>query len=1537
MVGHRPSDWHVLDLDKDPTPGDPQRVRTLAKTLHDFADDVSEALRLVKGMAGESTLAEWAGKSATVFKDEFSGVPKNLKKLEKSYGMCGDALADFWPKLERAQALADRALVKAREARQDLTSAQSKLSSADSWVTRASKEADKYKDDPTGSKSDADKPDEAKVRAATRDVQHARTAQTNAQSAVDSAQGALDAAKKMAADARKMRDDAAREAKDKIDEASDAGIQNRSWWEDVGDWFSDNWDNIVAVCKVVVAIVGIIAMVIGGPILGAIVLVAALVVLADTLYKYSKGQASLWDVGLAALDCIPGMKGLTTLGGLAKGLKGGMAAMKGIKGGLKGMATGVRGLGQSARGAIAGAAKGAYNRVKSVIKGCGDPVDIATGAMFLVQTDVELTGSLPFTVSRRASSQYCAGWWFGPSWASTLDQHLEVDDAGVVFATEDGQLLAYPAPTDTCVRHLPVAGPRWPLTLLDDGGYRIEDPVDGVFRDFGRPVKGLAPITRIHDRNANSIVFEYDAYGSPVSLRHTGGYHLRIATEAGRVTGLSMAGAADDGTDLALVRYGYTDGNLTEITDSSGTPLVLTYDARARITSWTDTNGSRYSYVYDSGGRCVAQGGEAGHLVGTFEYGSSDATWPDHSISTWTSADGSAAHYVINENSQVVAEIDPLGNVTRIAYDENHHLTAFVDALGNTTRYDNNEFGQPLVVTHPDASQTRYAYDGNQKITDLTLPDGNVWHRDYDARGNCISVCDPTGVVTRYDYDDRGHPVAVMGPASDVTRIRCDAAGIPVVLEDPLGNRYLRQHDAFGRPVEITDPLGNVTRLRWTPEGRLARRVFPDGGEESWTYDGEGNVLRHVDTEGNASAYAYTHFDLLASRTRPDGSHHEFHYDTALRLVKVTDSRGEQWQYRYDAAGRLTEEIDFDGARTMYTHDAAGRITQRVNSLGQSVSWERDRLGQALSKSADGVTTSFTYDLAGRVVRAENQAATLSMNYDSAGRLTSESTNGRTVHYEYDPSGRRISRTMPSGERSLWSYDSTGQQTQMVLSGRNVDLQYDAAGRRTGMHFDQWLSLSQEFDTRGRLLAQSATSGTGRIARRRTYTYQGDTPVSIHDQGVGTRHLGLDATGRVTTVEAHGWSESYVYDEAGNQSSAQWPSQHAGHDATGSRNYDGTRLKRAGRVRYEYDSQGRVILKQKVRLSRKPETWRYFWDAEDRLTSVLTPDGSSWRYTYDPIGRRIHKRCSDPDGAVVESTVFAWDGAVLGEQTTISSKQQNPVTLTWDHQGFRPVAQRERITAAEAPQDEIDSRFFAIITDLVGSPTDLIDETGETAWRSRSTLWGKTTWDASSSTYTPLRFPGQYFDPETELHYNYFRYYDPEVARYLTSDPLGLVPGPNAVTYVENPFVWIDPLGLSPCSPGTRDDALLALDRAEELQSLRNDYFMADLKGTTSVIGVFNSQTKQYVKRIGINGSGPMPSTWTLKPGEEFVQAPGHAEEGILGALGPNEHAVYGAASRNFCNDICLPKIDVRGIEIGGEGIRGHAPQNSAYTLFWSR
>jgi RHS repeat-associated protein len=327
------------------------------------------------------------------------------------------------------------------------------------------------------------------------------------------------------------------------------------------------------------------------------------------------------------------------------------------------------------------------------------------------------------------------------------------------------------------------------------------------------------------------------------------------------------------------------------------------------------------------------------------------------------------------------------------------------------------------------------------------------------------------------------------------------------------------------------------------------------------------------------------------------------------------------------------------------------------------------------------------------------------------------------------------------------------------------------------------------------------TGAEGRRIQHRAYSYRADgNLIGIEDRLSGTHRFDLDAPGRVTAVHAAGWTERYAYDDAGNQTQADWPTTHPGAEATGPRAYVGTRITRAGSVRYEHDALGRITLRQKTRLSRKPDTWRYEWDAEDRLTSVTTPDGTRWRYTYDPLGRRTAKlRLSEDGETVLERVDFTWDGTTLCEQTTTSSDLPNPVTLTWDHQGLRPLSQTERITAADAPQEEIDSRFFAIVTDLVGTPNELIDEQGEIAWHTRSTLWGTTAWAANSNTYTPLRFPGQYYDPETGLHYNYFRHYEPETARYLTPDPIGLTPSPNPATYVDNPHIWMDPQGLTPC------------------------------------------------------------------------------------------------------------------------------------------
>ncbi|MEU2716564.1 DUF6531 domain-containing protein [Streptomyces sp. NPDC007205] len=1035
-----------------------------------------------------------------------------------------------------------------------------------------------------------------------------------------------------------------------------------------------------------------------------------------------------------------------------------------------------------------------------------DPVDLVTGKMYLPQTDVVLPGTLPLVFTRRVESGYRLGHWFGPSWSSTVDQHLAIDAEGIVFVTEDGRLLTYSHP-EPGAPTLPTHGSsRWPLSRVDDG-YTITDPVSGRVWHFADQTEDRAVLEQIDDRNDNWLTFEYTAEGTPLAIASSAGYRLKITTAGDRITALHLAGAAKDGTDQEIKRYGYSaEGHLTEVINSSGLPLCFGYDDRGRVVSWTDTNDRSYTYEYDDRDRCIAESGSHGHMALRLSYDDTDPA-TGHRVTTTVTGEGHTRRYLINANSQVVTEIDPLGAATHFARDRCNRLLSVTDPLGHTTTYRYDDEGNLTSITRPDGRETRAEYNALGLPVKVIGTDGNTHRTAYDDRGNRTSVTDPAAQTTRFTYTQAGHLTSVTDPLGNTTTVICDRAGLPIEVTDPLGavTRYTR--DAFGRPIAITDPTGATTHLEWTVEGYLARRTAPDGATKTWTYDGEGNCTRHTDPVGGVSLFEYTHFDLLAARTGPDGARYTFDHDTELRLTKVTNPQGLTWEYAYDPVGQLVTEKDFDDRTLTYEYDAAGRLVSCRNALGEVTSFERDALGRITTKNAAGDLTTYAYDFTDHLAQATGpDGTTVTLLRDRYGRLHSETVNGRTVTYAYDTLGRRISRTTPTGAQSTWEYDAAGHRTRLTTNGRTIDFAYDEAGGELTRHIGETVTLGQTFDPLGRLTTQAVTGAAGRLLQSRAYTYRADGNLTaIDDHLSGTRRFDLDATGRVTAVHATGWTERYAYDDAGNQTTASWPAKHPGQEATGPRTYTGTRITRAGHVRYEHDVLGRITLRQKTRLSRKPDTWHYEWGAEDRLTSVITPDGTRWRYAYDPLGRRIAKLRMAEDGeTVLERVDFTWDGTTLCEQTTTSPNLTNAVTLTWDHQGLRPLAQTERIMAAHAPQEEIDSRFFAIITDLVGTPSELIDEQGDIAWHTRSTLWGTTAWTVNSTAYTPLRFPGQYYDPETGLHYNYFRHYDPETARYLTPDPLGLTPAPNPVTYVHNPHTWADPLGLTPC-----DDEIL--------------------------------------------------------------------------------------------------------------------------------
>ncbi|WP_327094680.1 DUF6531 domain-containing protein [Nocardia vinacea] len=1080
-----------------------------------------------------------------------------------------------------------------------------------------------------------------------------------------------------------------------------------------------------------------------------------------------------------------------------------------------------------------------------------DPVDIATGEFLLPETDLDLPGVLALTLRRTHSSNYRFGRWFGPSWSATLDMRLVVEHEGVTFIGEDGIMLAYPhAEVGVAVEPI-TGGQRWTLTRTEVGGYRVWDQHRELIRHFA-PESALGgidsrlgnyAISAITDRHRNRIRFHYNTDGAPVEISHSGGYRVRVETSAGRVTSLSVLGADRHGaeTSTPVRQFTYDAGELSAVINAVGATTSYTYDVEHRMTSWTDSNGNRMVNTYDESGRVIYQRGTAGVLDTDYEY----LEFPDGtgSLTTLTDSLGATTTHGFDRDLRLRDLVDPSGGRTHIDYNADRRPLKVIAPDGTVTRYRYTSDGDVSEILRPDGNSVEIEYMWRNRPTRFTDADGAVRHQEWNKNGDLAATVDAAGARTTYSYHPNGAVAEVTDAGGARTAVEVNTAGLPVRMVDPLGAVTTIERDSFGRPYEVIDPLSAVTRYEWRPDGKLLRRTDPDGYTESWTYDSEGNVLTHTTRADTVTTFDYGAFDLLQTRTEPDGSTTRYTWDTQRRLTAVTNPLGQPWSYTYDPAGRLISEIDYTGATTSYAHDQAGRIATVTPATGVSRHHTHDVLGRLTQIVADtGEWIRYTRDPAGRVLTAdtgtsETPTHTLEFIYTVTGRVASQKLDGHSVTtFEHDRQSRRTRRTTPSGATTDWHYDFTGRVRALKTNDHDITFTHDSIGRPIGWRVDE-IAIDRILTSIGYVTHQEVTAYPGtslaldlgpsvrpspRQVRSDEYIYRPDGYLTGHiatgSDGVvtGQRDFVLDAVGRVTRISSHGaLAEQYSYDALGNVTStllAADPDSDLvrppgasgitrGEDtgADNLREYRNNLLIRDGRTRYHYDRAGRLIRKTTTRLSHKPDVWHYRYNGFDQLTDVWTPDHQWWRYTYDALGRRTTKQQLTTDGTVVEQTDYTWDATHLIEQSTPSA------TTRWQYQpgSYTPITQ-------ETDQAAVDREFFAIVTDLVGTPIELIDPSnGHSTATSTTDLWGRTTWHGTAA--SPLRFPGQIHDAETGLNYNYQRVYDPATGRYLTQDPLGLAPAPNPNTYPHNPLSWSDPLGLIPEECGkrfeTRDDA----------------------------------------------------------------------------------------------------------------------------------
>jgi YD repeat-containing protein len=323
---------------------------------------------------------------------------------------------------------------------------------------------------------------------------------------------------------------------------------------------------------------------------------------------------------------------------------------------------GTGGGGSSARDHIGddhrGAAIGEDHRTTTA-----DPVDLATGEVLLTQTDIQLAGVLPLILRRTHLSSYRVDRWFGSSWASTLDQRVEVDDQGVVFVAADGSLPLYPTPGQNPV--LPAEGARWPLRRTESG-YAVDKPETGESLHF-------------------------DAEGNPVE--HIDALGGVTATEFG---GFDVPVARTDQLGRRTV-FGY-DGQLrlTTLTNPAGLVWQYQYDAVGNLVAGTDFNGRVRRYQRDTAGRETSRWFGAAGLT---------LTWDgDNRLRT-----------------QAVTAPGPAGRqrlVQRRAYTyrADDPVTSIVDQLAGITEFDLDPAGKVTAAVSP-ILRERYGYDGSGNVT----------------------------------------------------------------------------------------------------------------------------------------------------------------------------------------------------------------------------------------------------------------------------------------------------------------------------------------------------------------------------------------------------------------------------------------------------------------------------------------------------------------------------------------------------------------------------------------------------------------------------------------------------------------------------------------------------------------------------------------------------------------------------------------------------------------------------------------------------
>ncbi|MBV6304019.1 DUF2235 domain-containing protein [Candidimonas humi] len=688
-------------------------------------------------------------------------------------------------------------------------------------------------------------------------------------------------------------------------------------------------------------------------------------------------------------------------------------------------------------------------------------------------------------------------------------------------------------------------------------------------------------------------------------------------------------------------------------------------------------------------------------------------------------------------------------------------------------------------------------------------------------------VVRPDGMRRRYLYEPQwqaGHARHLTGIqiiAADGRSLRTaswayDTSGRAIMwapgAPDTAGGLRLRyvQAATAGRPgtTEVTDSGGRLTRLRIARIGDRYRVLRVEGAACAGCpapgtrarYDAQGRLL-HI----NGIDVVRRPSGAPAAIHAPDSGWPglELHYGLWGRRSSWSSGLTGLESLRYDARGRLVQRVYANGDRWAYHHDARNRPDRILHagaagSASTRVAW-RGALPVRIEHPRE--TETRHYDAAGRLTRRDIARPALggrpairyseAFRHDSAGRLLSHLLpEGGALHYRWGLHGRLQGIDWVDAQGRSHSVIAGDPRRPGYRYGNGLELQVLVAGGRAS-------SLALHHDGTPVWIQRLQYDGAGRITGERH-----SVPALRHEQAW---HYAYDARSRLAGAQRASAAKPiwYAWNKDGSLAARGEPGRAAkpviARDASGlPLAHDGFRLR--------YGPQRRLAAAE-----RGGQVHRYFHNARGQRIAVRSPAGDIDYFYLDNrlVAETHHGQAGAPAATLAGKVNRAGHSLAEAPQAPAGKANRAEHSLGETPQALpgRPLVTRRYIYARHALVGFIDyaadpatgtpsATLYAVHSDLLGAPRLVTDAGRRIRWLADYEPTGAAVRKAGDLELD-LRLPGQVLDRGTGWHDNLLRTYLPGLGQYLETDPLGPLPGSQALGYAaQQPRRHADPLGL---------------------------------------------------------------------------------------------------------------------------------------------